>query len=73
MKSVFSEPDGTGSFARVLSAVLAIAGIVWVSHVVIRTHVIPPLSDLAVFVASPYATNKLVTKITDSIGGNKQQ
>ena len=64
LKSVFSESDGTGSFARILSAVLAVGSIIWITHIVLHTHVIPPLSDITLFIGAPYATNKIATKMS---------
>jgi hypothetical protein len=61
LKSVFSEPTGEGSCARVLSAVFAVAAIAWVTHVVIHTHAIPPLTDITVWISAPYAVNKVTT------------
>lgn len=62
IKSVFSEPDGTGSCARVLSVVLTTASIGWITHIVLHTHTIPPLDGVATLIAAPYGINKLLTK-----------
>ena len=62
IKSTFSEPDGTGSASRVLGGAVVASTIVWVSYLVIRTHVLPDLTSAALFVGSGfsgYGMNKL--------------
>ncbi len=65
IKSVFSEPDGTGSTARVLSGVLAVASICWISHIVLKTHALPDMAGVAALITAPYGANKIITKIMD--------
>jgi hypothetical protein len=67
LKSVFSEADGTGSCARILSAVFAVATILWVTYIVRTLHTIPPLGDCTTLIACPYAINKVATKISDAV------
>jgi hypothetical protein len=62
IKSTFSEPDGTGSASRVLGGAVVASTIVWVSYLVLRTHVLPDLTSAALFVGSGfsgYAANRL--------------
>jgi hypothetical protein len=62
IKSTFSEPDGTGSASRVLGGAEVASTIVWVSYLVIRTHVLPDLTSASLFVGSGfsgYAANKV--------------
>jgi hypothetical protein len=67
LKSVFSEADGTGSCSRILSAVFSLAVIGWVTHIVLKTHAIPPLGDATTLIAAPYGINKVATKIADAV------
>ena len=67
IKSVFSEADGTGSAARILSALFAISAVYWITHLVHVNHAVPPLSDITTLVAAPYAANKISTKIADAV------
>jgi hypothetical protein len=66
LKSVFSESDGSGSFARVASGTALVASIAWVTHIVMKTHVIPPLTDLTIFNTSIYGINKIPTILKGS-------
>lgn len=61
LKSVLSEADGSGSFARVASGIAVLASIGWVTHIVLKTHTIPPLTDLTIFNTSIYGINKIPT------------
>ncbi len=61
LKSTLSEPDGTGSASRVLALIAILSNIVWVSFIVIRTHMLPDLSGSAMYIGasfSGYAANK---------------
>lgn len=62
-KSVFCEPNGAGSWARVSSAITLVAVIVWVSYLVWKTQTLPPLSEAAVFVSGSYGLNKITGMI----------
>lgn len=62
LKSVFSEPDGTGSASRVLSGVVIVATLGWITYLVLTTHILPDLSGASLFVGagfSGYGVNKL--------------
>jgi hypothetical protein len=69
LKSVFSETDGRGSCARVLSAGLAVAVCVWVTHIVRVTHALPPLGDATTLILAPYGANKVLTKAAETVVG----
>lgn len=58
---VFSESDGTPSFARVVTAMLCAAAVGWVSAVVIKTHALPDFAGLALFISVLYGGNKFAT------------
>jgi|HubBroStandDraft_1064217.scaffolds.fasta_scaffold741079_1 hypothetical protein len=62
LKSTFSEPDGTGSASRVLALLSILSNIVWVSYIILRTHIMPDLSGSAMYIGasfSGYAANKI--------------
>ena len=60
-REVFSEPgaEGTGSASRVTMFLFALAAVGWVTHIIVKTHTVPDLLNIAVFVASPYGVNQL--------------
>jgi hypothetical protein len=75
VKSIFSEADGTGSTARILSALFALSAVYWITHLVHVNHAVPPLSDITTLIAAPYGVNKISTKIADAVaalGGKKK-
>lgn len=60
-KQSLSEPDGTGSYSRMMGAIIASATISWITYIVIVTHALPNMTDAGVFIASgssAYAVNK---------------
>ena len=77
-KSAFSESDGTGSASRVLSAVVVVAALSWITLVVLHNVVasskvlmsMPDLGSTAVFVSSVvgvlYGINKVSSKASDA-------
>lgn len=58
IKSVLSESDGTGSWSRVSCAIQLVAVIVWVSYLVVKTHVLPDLGSATIFCTAAYLGNK---------------
>jgi hypothetical protein len=61
LKQSLSEDDGTGSYARIMGAIIAFSTIVWVTWIVGATHTLPNLTDCGIFIASgssAYAVNK---------------
>jgi hypothetical protein len=58
-RGVFSEPDGTPSFARVATAALVGAAIGWVTYLVHANHALPELAGCAGFITVLYTTNKV--------------
>ena len=58
-RGVFSEQDGTPSFSRVATAFLVSGAIAWVTVIVARTHELPSLDGLALFMGTLYGTNIL--------------
>ena len=75
VRSVLSESDGTGSWSRCGSLLLALATITWVSYVVCRTHAIPDLQGPAWFLTtgtgSLYGTNQLKSIVSAFTGKGK--
>jgi len=77
-KSAFSESDGTGSASRVLSGIVVVFALSWVTLVIVHNmmasgHVImsmPELGSTAVFVSSVvgvlYGINKVSSKVSDA-------
>jgi hypothetical protein len=68
LREVFSEPvatGSTGSASRVVMGFFALAAVGWVSYLVIKTHVIPNLLEIAGFVSSPYLVNQAKASIAD--------
>jgi len=61
IKESLSEADGTGSYSRMMGAIIATATIAWITYIVIVTHTLPNMTDAGVFIASgssAYAVNK---------------
>ena len=58
---VFCEPDGTPSFARVGTAVLAAFVCGWVTAIVRWTHALPSLGEAVLFITALYGANKFST------------
>lgn len=71
-REVFSE-DGEGSASRVMMLVHGLAGIGWITHVVVHSHTVPDAATLAgvtAFSSAPYAINKFhagVASIAEAI------
>ncbi len=60
VREIMSEPNGGGlSWGRVASSVALVAGIVWVSRILILTHGLPALDGITAFVLGPYTSNKV--------------
>lgn len=57
LKKLFSE-TGEVSFGRVGAFLALIAAIVWISHVVIKTHALPALDGITLFVTSLFGVGK---------------
>jgi len=58
---MFSESDGTPSFARVFTGLLVCFAIGWVTHLVWKTHALPDFAGLALFISVLYGANKFTT------------
>lgn len=69
LKQIFSEPgaDGTGSFSRVMSFIIDLCTLGWVTYVVIKSGAIPDLNGPLIFMTtghtSLYGLNKIVAKV----------
>lgn len=61
LKSVFSE-EGEGSYSRCASGALVLATIVWVSHVVLKTHALPDLTGPSAFIVTSVGTHYGINK-----------
>ena len=85
-KSAFSEGDGTGSASRVLSAIVVVFALSWVTLVIVHNVMasskvlmsMPELGSTAVFVSSVvgvlYGINKVSSKASDAtININKKE
>jgi hypothetical protein len=57
-RGVFSEADGTPSFARVATAVTLAFALGWVTAIVARTHQLPDFSGLVAFIGILYGINR---------------
>ena len=66
-RSVLSEPDGTGSAARVYTLLVVVSVLVWISYLVLRHTAIPDLKGVTVFLVSTttslYGLNKITTAV----------
>jgi hypothetical protein len=51
VKSIFSE-DGQGSFSRMAQGFIVLMTCGWVTHVVWKTHAIPDLGGVSVFIGT---------------------
>jgi len=54
-------PGGTLSWGRCAASLSLLAGIFWVSKVVLRTHAIPDLGGVSLWATAPYTANKIST------------
>lgn len=57
-REAFSEDDGVASWSRIGSGVALLAVIVWVTHIVMKTHALPDFSGATFFISALYGTNK---------------
>ena len=57
LRELFSETPGV-SYGRVGSAVLLMAGVLWVSFLVWTTKQLPDLSGLALLIGTPFGLSK---------------
>ena len=62
-RSVFSEADGSASFARVATVAIVLSLISWDSFLVYKNHVMPDLMSQTPFVMSLYGANKFATAL----------
>lgn len=58
LKLLFSQ-SSEASFSRVATAFSVAASLFWVTHIVLRTHVLPSLDGLAFFNGSIYGLGKI--------------
>lgn len=62
IKSALSESDGQGSYTRFSGMLIILAAIAWVTYLVFKTHSMPDMSGVTVFVSGgaggQYAINK---------------
>lgn len=75
LRSVLSEPDGTGSWSRCGSLLIVLCTLGWITHVVWRTHAIPDLGGATAFMTTGagtmYATNKASSIVSAFTGKGK--
>ena len=78
-RGAFSEPDGTPSVTRVLTAVITAFALGWVTAI-ITTHlfrkyepVLPDFAGLVAFVSSLYAANRVGNWLQSRNGGGPPQ
>lgn len=57
LKQLFSE-SGAASFSRVASCIALLSSCAWVTYIVWRTHALPSLEGIAVFISSFYGLGK---------------
>lgn len=67
-KTIFSEDNGNGSWARVGSFISLVAVICWVTHCVLHNHAVPDLTGPGIFISTPYGANLIHSAVT----ANKQ-
>ena len=60
-REMFVDSKGVISLGHVLTALFGVAAIVWISHILLRTHALPPLDGITTFVLAPYGTNKIMS------------
>jgi len=65
IRQIFSEADGTLSFARVQSFIHGLSGIGWVTSFMVHNHYVMPdiatISGISAFILGPYTVNKVST------------
>lgn len=71
IREILSEPgpNGTLSWGRCAATVSLLAGIVWVSKIVLTTHGLPDLSGVSLWATAPYAATKAGAAV-QSFSGN---
>lgn len=62
LREVLSEPgnglDGALSWGRIAASVSLLSSIVWVTRIVLQTHVLPDLAGVSAFSVAPYVVTK---------------
>lgn len=62
LRGVFSD-NGQPSFSRCASGVIVLSVLVWTSHVIFKTHALPDMGGISLFMSTSvgtlYGTNKL--------------
>ena len=58
-RGVFSENDGTPSFARVATAVVVAFAVGWTTALVKLNHALPDFAGLSCFLGTLYGVNKI--------------
>lgn len=75
IKSVFSEPDGTGSFSRCATAVTIVCGVSILCYLIWRNGSLPDatvLAALGAWMVAPYTANS-VRRCFDKMGPTPPQ
>ena len=68
LRQLFSE-SGEASFSRVGSFLALISSLAWLSYIVWKTHAVPGVEGLTVFISSLYALGKAGETIQKVMGG----
>ena len=68
-RGVFSESDGTPSFARIATAVVVAFAVGWTTSLVRLNHALPDFAGLSCFIGTLYGVNK----ISGAIGRDRGQ
>jgi hypothetical protein len=65
VREVHSEPgpSGTLSWGRCASTGTLVAVLIFVGHIVFRTHTLPDLAGASGFAVAPFAANKIATAV----------
>jgi hypothetical protein len=58
LKTLFSD-SASVSFSRISAFIVLIFSLAWVSVIVCKTHVIPPLKEIALFIIGLYGMGKV--------------
>lgn len=69
LSGLFQETDEKPSFARIASAIVIAAALVWSSYIVIKTQKIPDLLGVSALIGTLYSANRISAAIGDRTNG----
>lgn len=62
-RETLSEPDGPWSFARIISLIIVVFDLGWITYLVVRNGNIPDQGGIAALLAALYGINKAAAAV----------